>query len=250
MSGHSKWANIKHRKARTDAKKGKIFSKIVKEIIVATKAGGWDPSGNNRLRTAIEKAKAENVPNDNIEKAIKKGTGELKGENYEEFFYEGYGAGGVAVLVSVATDNRNRTASEVRHTFTKSAGRLGESGSVAWIFENKGLIAFDMDAVTEDTLIDVALNSGALDVATNEDDKMYEVYTDPGDFDTVKEAFDSNDLKYNLAETCLIPKNTIRVKGKEAKQVLRLMDELEDLDDVQSVSANFEISADEMEGST
>lgn len=247
MSGHSRWANIKHKKAKSDAKKGKVFTKLIKEVMVAAKMGGGDPAANPRLRTAIDNARGENVPSDNIERAIKKGAGELESVNYEEFFYEGYGAGGAAVLALVMTDNRNRTASEVRHTFAQYNGRMGEVGSVAWMFEKKGMFTFDMSTITEDKLMEAALDAGAEDVITNEDDKVFEVYAAPTDFHSVKDAFDKKGIKYTLAEISMIPKNTVRLEGKEANQVIRLMEELEDLDDVQSVYANFDIPAQEME---
>jgi YebC/PmpR family DNA-binding regulatory protein len=247
MAGHSKWANIKHKKAKSDARKGKLFAKLIKEIIVAAKVGGGNSAINARLRTAIEKAKCENVPGENIERAIKRGTGELEGTNYEEFFYEGYASGGAAVLVSVATDNRNRAASDVRYAFAKCGGKLGESGSVAWMFESRGLFTFDIDYISEDRLMEIAIEAGADDVATNIEDKIYEVYTSPVDFHRVKELFDKEKLKYNLAEISMIPKTSVHVEGSEARQVLRLMDELEDLDDVQNVFANFDVSPDEME---
>ena len=247
MSGHSRWANIKHKKAKSDVKKGKTFTKLVKEIIVAAKMGGGDPDGNPRLRTAIDKAKAANVPSDNIERAVKKGAGELEGVNYEEFFYEGYGPAGVALLVSVATDNRNRTAGDVRHIFTKCHGRLGESGSVAWMFEKKGMFVFDMGSVSEDKLMEIALEAGADDVITNDEDKVFEVYTAATGFHKVKEIFDAKGIKYTLSEISMIPKNIVRIEGKEALQVLRLMEELEDHDDVQAVYANFDIPQEDME---
>lgn len=246
MSGHSRWANIKHKKAKSDAKKGKVFTKLIKEVMVAAKMGGGDPSASPRLRTAIDKAKGENVPSDNIERAIKKGAGELEGVNYEEFFYEGYGAGGAAVLVLVMTDNRNRTASEVRHTFAQYNGRMGEAGSVAWMFEKKGMFTFDMSIIAEDKLMEAALDAGAEDVITNDEDKVFEVYTAPSYFHSVKDAFDKKGIKYTLAEISMIPKNTVRLEGKEANQVIRLMEELEDLDDVQSVYANFDIPSQEI----
>lgn len=247
MSGHSRWANIKHKKAKSDVKKGKAFTKLIKEVIVAAKMGGGDPDGNPRLRTAIDKAKASNVPSDNIERAVKKGAGELEGVQYEEFFYEGYGPGGVALLVSVATDNRNRTAGDVRHIFTKCHGRLGESGSVAWMFEKKGMFVFDMGSVSEDKLMEIALEAGADDVITNNEDKVFEVYTAAADFHKVKEIFDAKGMKYILSEISMIPKNIVRVEGKDAAQVLRLMEEIEDHDDVQAVYANFDIPKEEME---
>lgn len=245
MSGHSKWANIKHKKAKSDAKKGKVFTKLVKEIMVAAK-GGSDPSGNPRLRLAIDKAKAENVPADNIERAIKKGAGELQNVVYEEGTYEGYGPGGVAVIVNFMTDNRNRTASEVRHAFSSFGGSLGQSGSVAYMFEKKGLFTFDMGSITEDKLMEAALEAGAEDVTPNHDDKVFEVYTDPVEFHKVKTAFEAAGLKYSHSDIEMLPKNTIKVEGKTAQQVLRLLEELEELDDVQSVYANFDISAEEM----
>lgn len=247
MSGHSRWANIKHKKAKSDAKRGKVFTKLIKEIIVAAKMGGGDPDGNPRLRTAIDKAKASNVPSDNIERAVKKGAGELEGVNYEEFFYEGYGPAGVAMLVAVATDNRNRTAGEVRSVFTKGGGRLGESGSVAWMFEKKGMFTFATDSVAEDKLMEIAIDAGAEDVITNNEDKVFEVYTAAADFHKVKEIFDAKGLKYTLAEINMIPKNTVLVEGKDAQHVLRLMEELEDLDDVQNVYANFDMPQEEMD---
>ncbi|HHL39565.1 MAG TPA: YebC/PmpR family DNA-binding transcriptional regulator [Deltaproteobacteria bacterium] len=241
MAGHSKWANIKHKKARSDAKKGKIFSKLVKEIMVAAKMGGSDPASNPRLRAAIDRAKSENLPGENIERAIKKGAGELGDVNYEEGVYEGYAPGGVAVLVAFMTDNRNRTASEVRHVFSKAGGRLGESGSVAWMFDHRGLITFDIESVSEERLMEAALEAGADDVVRNDEDGVFEVYTSPSDFHDVKKAFDEMGLEYTMAELSMIPKNTVRVEGKTADQVLRLLDDLEDLDDVQNVYANFDI---------
>ncbi len=246
MAGHSKWANIKHRKARSDARKGKLFSKLVKEIMVAAKLGGSDPAANPRLRAAIDRAKSENLPADNIERAVKKGAGELEGVNYEEGVYEGYGPGGVAVLVRYMTDNKNRTISEVRHTFTKFGGRMGESGSVSWMFEKRGLFTFDINSVSEEALMEAALEAGAEDVVQNTEDGVFEVYTTPQDFHKVKEEFDRRGLKYTLAEVSMIPKSTVHVEGKEAAQVIRLVEELEDLDDVQEVFANFDIPAEEM----
>lgn len=245
MSGHSKWANIKHKKAKSDAKKGKVFTKLVKEIMVAAKNGS-DPSGNPRLRLAIDKAKAENVPADNIDRAIKKGAGELQNVVYEEGTYEGYGPGGVAVIVNFMTDNRNRTASEVRHAFSSFGGSLGQSGSVAYMFEKKGLFTFDMGSITEDKLMEAALEAGAEDVTPNQDDKVFEVYTDPVEFHKVKTALEAAGLKYSHSDIEMLPKITVKVEGKAAQQVLRLLEELEDLDDVQSVYANFDISAEEM----
>ncbi len=248
MSGHSKWANIKHKKAKSDAKKGKVFTKLVKEIMVAAKVGGSDPSGNPRLRAAIDNAKSENLPADNIERAIKKGAGELDSVNYEEGTYEGYGPGGVAVLVNFMTDNRNRTASEVRHAFASFGGSLGQSGSVGYLFEKKGFFTFEMDSITEERLMEAALEAGAEDVVANNEDRVFEVYTSPADFLKVKGAFDAAGVRYTLAETTMAPKTTVRVEGKTARQVLSLLEELEDLDDVQSVYANFDIPSEEMAG--
>lgn len=246
MSGHSKWANIKHKKAKTDAKKGKVFTKLVKEVMVAAKVGGSDISGNPRLRLAVEKAKAENLPADNIDRAIKKGAGELQGVTYEEGMYEGYGPGGVAVIVNFMTDNRNRTASEVRHAFTSFGGSLGQSGSVAWIFEKKGYFSFDIASITEDKMMEAALEAGAQDVVPNPEDGVYEVYTDPAEFNMVRVALDKAGLKYLSADITMVPKTTVKVEGKVAQQVLNLLEELEDLDDVQSVHANFDIPSHEM----
>jgi YebC/PmpR family DNA-binding regulatory protein len=247
MAGHSKWANIKHKKARSDAKRGKLFSKLVKEIMVAAKLGDVDPAANPRLRAAIDRAKVENLPGENIERAIKKGAGELEGINYEEGVYEGYGPGGVAVLVNFMTDNRNRTVSEVRRLFTKFGGRLGESGSVSWIFEKRGIFTFDIVSVEEERVMEAALEAGAYDVVRNEEDAVFEVYTDPTGFHKVKSAFDSMGLIYALSEISMIPTSTVHVEGGEAQKVLRFVEELEDLDDVQGVYANFDIPSEDME---
>ena len=245
MSGHSKWANIKHKKAKTDAKKGKVFTKLVREIMVAAKSGS-DISGNPRLRLAVENAKAENLPADNIDRAIKKGAGELANVHYEEGTYEGYGPAGVAVLVNFMTDNRNRTASEVRHAFSSFGGSLGQSGSVSYMFDKKGVFTFDMGAISEERLMEAALEAGAEDVVPNQDDRVFEVYTDPTDYARVRAAFDQAGVKYSHSDIEMIPKTTVKVEGKPAEQVLRLLEELEDLDDVQSVFANFDISSEEM----
>lgn len=248
MAGHSKWANIKHKKARSDAKRGKLFSKLVKEIMVAAKMGGGDPDGNPRLRTAIDRGKALSLPADNIERAIKKGSGELQGVSYEEGMYEGYGPGGVAVIISYMTDNKNRTVSEVRSAFTKHDGNLGESGSVGWIFEKKGFFIIPSEGLDEESLMDSALEAGADDVAENTDDGVFEVYCDPTEYHKVKDNFDKAGVKYSFSEITMIPKNTIHVEGKVANRLLRLLDVLEDLDDVQDVYANFEMSAEDMAG--
>lgn len=246
MAGHSKWANIKHKKAKTDAKRGKVFTKLVKEITVAARMGGSDPSANPRLRTAIEKGKAENLPADNIERAIKKGAGELDGVVYEEGMYEGYGPGGVAVLVAYMTDNKNRTVGEVRSLFTKSGGNLGESGSVSWMFEKKGLFIFGQDDVTEEALMDAALDAGAEDVVENGDDGVFEVYTEPTEYHKVMDALKEAGLQYRSSELTMNPTNTVDLDHKGGASIMRLLDALEDLDDVQDVYANFDISPEEM----
>jgi len=246
MSGHSKWHSIRHKKGATDAKRGKIFSKLIKEIIVAARLGGGDPTGNPRLRTAVAAAKAENMPKDNIERAIKRGTGELDGLNYEETIYEGYGPGGVAVLVEVMTDNRNRAAADVRYIFSKRGGSLGEAGCVAWMFHKKGLIVFDQNQISEDEILEVALDAGADDVVTTED--QFEVYTDLAAFESVKQAFDDRGLRYTMAEITMVPQNTVKLDDEsQAVQILKLMEAIEDSDDVQKVYANFDIPADVLE---
>jgi YebC/PmpR family DNA-binding regulatory protein len=245
MSGHSKWSTIKRKKGALDAKRGKIFTKLIKEITVAARMGGGDPESNPRLRAAIAGAKSENMPKDNIERAIKKGTGELEGVQYEELVYEGYGPGGVAVLVEILTDNKNRSIAEVRHIFSKHGGNLGENGCVSWMFDKKGLIAFSKDEVSEDDIMDIALDAGADDII--ESDKEFEVTSDPSNFIQVKEAFDKAGLSYLVAEIGMIPQNTIPLEGKDAEKMLKLMDALEDAEDVQNAYANFDISESIME---
>src|SRR3989304_2576799 len=245
MSGHSKWASIKHKKGALDAKRGKIFTKLIKEISVAARLGGGDPDGNPRLRTAILAAKAENMPRDNIDRAIKKGTGELEGIQYEELIYEGYGPGGVAMMLEVLTDNKNRTVADVRHIFSKQNGSLGEGGCVSWMFEKKGLILIDRNGVEEDRLIEVALDAGALDV--KDTGKEFEVTTDPSNFEEVKKAVEAAGFKYSYAELPMVSQSTVRLSGKEAEQMLKLMEGLEDSDDVTKVYANFDITDEEME---
>lgn len=245
MSGHSKWSSIKHKKGAADAKRGKIFTKIIREISVAARFGGGDPEGNPRLRTAIATAKSVNMPKDNIERAIKKGTGELEGAHYEESVCEGYGPNGVAILVELMTDNKNRTMAEIRHAFTKYNGNIGTANCVAWMFAKKGLIAFEKDKVDEETLMEVALDSGAEDI--NDEGTTLEVVTDPKNFETVKEALDKNNLKYLFAKIAMIPQNTVKLDAKEAEQTLKLMEALEDSDDVQNVYANFDIPDEIME---
>jgi len=239
MSGHSKWSSIKHKKGAADAKRGKIFTKLIREIMVAAKEGGGDPVGNARLRNAILAAKAENMPKDNITRAIKKGTGELEGANYEETLCEGYGPSGVAILVDILTDNKNRTMAEVRHAFTRCNGNIGSTGCVAWMFDKKGLFSFEKGKVDEEKLMEVALDAGAQDI--NDEESTIEVLTDPKDFEKVKEALDKHELTYSFAKVTMIPQNTVKLNEKEAEQNLKLVETLEDLDDVQNVHANFDI---------
>jgi YebC/PmpR family DNA-binding regulatory protein len=246
MSGHSKWSTIKRKKGATDAKRGKVFTKLIKEITVAARFGGGDPDANPRLRTAIAAAKSENMPKDNIERAIKKGTGELEGVAYEEVIYEGYGPGGAAVLVESLTDNKNRTVADVRHIFTKSGGNLGEAGCVAWMFDNKGFLVLEKSTVNEEVLMEVALEAGAEDI--RDEENIFEVITEPEDFDSVKKALDTKGLQCVVAEITMLPKTTVELEGKEAEQMLRLMDGLEDSDDVQKAYSNFDISDETLEG--
>jgi len=242
MSGHSKWSTIKHKKGAADAKRGKIFTKLIKEITVAARMGGGDPDSNPRLRTAVQGAKAENMPKDNIERAIKKGTGELEGVNYEEANYEGYGPGGAAVLVESLTDNKNRAVADIRHIFNKCGGNLGENGCVAWMFDKKGYIVFEEGAADEDQLMETALEAGAEDV--REDEGNLEVITAPQDFEAVKTAIDEAGLTYAVAEITMLPQTTVNLTGKEAEQMVRLMDGLEDSEDVQKVYTNADIPED------
>ena len=245
MSGHSKWSSIKHKKGAADAKRGKIFTKLIKEITVAARMGGGDPEGNPRLRTAIAAAKSENMPKENIARGIKKGTGELEGVSYEEASYEGYGPGGVAVLVDCLTDNKNRTVADIKHLFERHGGNLGEPGCVAWMFEQKGLMVFEKDKVDEEELFDLALEAGAEDV--REEETEFEVITAPSDFESVKQAIDDAGLSYTLAEVTKIPQNTVGVEGKKARQTLNLMQSIEDHDDVSHVYSNCDIPDDVME---
>jgi YebC/PmpR family DNA-binding regulatory protein len=244
MSGHNKWSTIKHKKGAADAKRGQVFTKLIKEITVAARLGGGDPEGNARLRAAMDKAKAENMPKDNIERAIKKGTGELEGVTYEEINYEGYGPGGVAVLVEVMTDNRNRSVSDIRSIFTKCNGNMGETGCVSWMFDKKGLIVFPK-AVDFDKLFEASLEAGADDV-TDEGEQI-EVITDPINFIEVRESLVKAGFKSDSAEVTMIPQTMVKLEGKQAENMLKLMDRLEDNDDVQNVYANFDISSEEME---
>jgi len=245
MSGHSKWASIKHKKGAVDAKRGKVFTKLIKEITVAARLGGKDPDSNSRLRVAVATAKAENMPKENIERAIKKGTGDLEGSNYEEVTYEGYGPGGVAVLIEVLTDNKNRAVADVRHLFERSGGNLGETGCVAWMFSKKGLIVFQKDQVEEEMLFELALEAGADDI--KEDEKELEVITEPSSFEQVKAAIENAEINYTFAEITMIPKTTVKIDDKHAQQMLTLMETLEDNEDVNHVYANFDISDEIME---
>lgn len=244
MSGHNKWSTIKHKKGAADAKRGKVFTKLIKEICVAAKLGGADLSANPRLRTAVDKAKAENMPKDNIERAIKKGAGGLEGVTYEEIVYEGYGPGGAAVLVEVMTDNRNRSVSEVRSIFTKNNGNMGEAGCVSWMFSQKGLISFDK-SIDFDQLFEAALEAGADDVT--EEDEQIEVITEPSAFIEVREALVAKGFKHVNAEITMIPQTQVVLEGKHAESMLKLMDKMEDCDDVQNVYSNFDISEEDME---
>lgn len=245
MSGHSKWSTIKRKKGANDAKRGQMFTKLIKEITIAARSGGGDPAGNPRLRSAILAAKAENMPKDNIDRAIKKGTGELEGAVYEEILYEGYGPGGVAILVEAMTDNKNRTVADIRHFFTKSGGNLGTSNSVAWMFDQKGTIAVDKEGMSEEELMELALEAGAEDVSDEGD--SFQILTAPEDFNEVLEKLEGK-VKFTEAGLSRIPKNTVAVtEEKTAQSLLRLLDNLEDHDDVQKVSANFDIADDIMD---
>lgn len=241
MSGHSKWATIKRKKAATDAKRGKVFTKYIKEIIVAARAGGGDQNANPRLRTAVLGAKSVNMPADNIERAIKKGTGELEGVNYEEVTYEGYGPGGIAILIESLTDNRNRTTGEIRHILTKAGGRMAEAGAVQWMFHAKGQVAVPRAAVDEDTLIELALDAGAEDVTTDDPDH-YEITTPLAQLEAVKAALAKKGITPSSAEVAKVPQSTIALSEKDAEQALKLMEALEDHDDVQRISSNLDIA--------
>jgi YebC/PmpR family DNA-binding regulatory protein len=241
VSGHSKWSQIKHKKGQTDAKRGKTFTKIVKEISIAARLGGGDPDGNPRLRTAVEKAKEVNMPHDNIKKAIMKGTGELPGVAYEEYVYEGYGPAGVALMIEVMTDNKNRTLPEIRHVLAKTGGSLGETGCVSWMFDKKGYILVSKSKASEDTVMSIALDAGAEDMKNDPDEENYEIITAPEDFTKVKDAMEKADIPIASAEVSMLPKNYVVLDEKAAEQMVRLMDGLEDNDDVQNVYANFDI---------
>jgi YebC/PmpR family DNA-binding regulatory protein len=244
MSGHSKWASIKHKKGVADAKRGKVFTKIIREIAVAARAGGGDPDKNPRLRKAIQDAKNANMPADNVKRAVLKGTGQLEGVSYEEAIFEGYGPGGVAIYLTVLTDNRNRTVSEIRHIFTKNGGQIGTQGCVAFRFKRGGYIDIEKTAVAEDKLMDLALNAGAVDI-TDEGD-TWEVITTPDNFDAIVEAIKKAGIEIVDSTNGYIPEDYTKVEGKQAHQTLKLVEELEDHDDVQTVSANFDISPEDL----
>ncbi len=246
MSGHSKWHTIKHKKGALDAKRGKIFTKLIKEITVAARTGGsGDPDANARLRKAVNDAKAQNMPNDTIDRAIKRGTGELEGVAYEEITYEGYGPNGVAVMVETMTDNRNRTVAELRHIFSKNGGNLGEAGSVAWMFDKKGYIVVDKAAKSEDELFEIITEAGADDIQDEGD--VFEILTAPENFETVNSAIKSAGIQPQAAEVSMIPQNYIHLEGSDAKTMMKLYDALDDNDDVQKVYANFDIDESEMD---
>src|SRR5579884_496722 len=244
MSGHSKWATIKHKKAATDAKRGKIFTRLIKEIQIAARSGG-DPDGNPRLRTAITAAKAVSMPSDNIKKAVMRGTGELEGGQIDEIMFEGYGPGGAAVIVNVATDNRNRTVSEIRHVFSKNGGNLGEHNSVAWMFERKSQILIERDKAEEDQLMNIVLDAGADDLRDQEDN--WEVLSPPENHEAVLQALQNAGIATASAEIALVPKNLVKLEGKNAQGMLRLSEALEEHDDVQSVYSNFDVDEKEIE---
>jgi YebC/PmpR family DNA-binding regulatory protein len=239
MSGHSKWSSIKHKKGITDSRRGKIFTKLIKEITVAARMGGGDINSNPRLRTAVQAAKSENMPKENIERAVKKGTGELEGVFYEESIYEGYGPGGAAVYIESVTDNKNRAVADIRHILNKAGGNLGSNGCVAWMFEKKGYIVVENQSVDEDALMEVTIDAGAEDV--REDNGNYEIITAPKDFEAVKTAIDKASIHYIVAEITMFPQSTVNLQGKEAEQMLSLMETLEDCDDVQKVYTNADI---------
>ncbi len=239
MSGHSKWSTIKHKKGAADKKRGKIFTKLIKEITVAARMGGGDPEANPRLRHALNAAKAQNMPKDNFDRAIKKGTGDLEGVNYEEILYEGYGPGGVAVLVECLTDNKNRTIADVRYIFNKAGGNVGTDGCVAWMFDKKGLISVSKEDSDEDTLMEVALDAGAEDIKDEGD--VFEIITEAEDFDAVKDAVDQAEISCQMAEITMLPQNLSEVSPKEAEQVIRFMDALDDCDDIQKFYTNADI---------
>jgi YebC/PmpR family DNA-binding regulatory protein len=244
MSGHSKWHSIKHKKGAIDAKRGRMFTKVIKEITIAARIGGGDADGNPRLRKAVADAKELNMPADNIKRAIMKGTGELEGGQLDELTYEGYGPSGVALIVQVVTDNRNRTVSEIRHVFSKNGGNMGESGSVSWMFSKKGYIAVEKKKADEEALMTLAIDAGADDFAS--DESIYEIYTSPDSFDAVLTAVKGKGIEPMTAEVSMIPTNYVKVEGKAAQQVVKLMEALDDHDDVQHVYGNFDIEESEL----
>jgi YebC/PmpR family DNA-binding regulatory protein len=244
MSGHSKWHSIKHKKGALDAKRGKLFTKFIKEITVAARTGGGDVEGNARLRKAIFDAKAGNMPNDTIDRAVRRGTGEEEGVSYEEITYEGYGPGGVALLIQSLTDNRNRTVAEIRHAFSKNGGNLGESGSVGWMFEKKGYIVVEKAAKAEDELFELVIEAGADDL--RDDEENFEIITAPENFDKVLAAIKTAGIEPQMAEVEMVPQTYVKLEGQDARQMLKLMETLEDHDDVQKVSANFDINEADM----
>jgi YebC/PmpR family DNA-binding regulatory protein len=244
MSGHSKWSTIKRKKAAADAKRGKIFTQLIRELTMAARLGGADPGANPRLRLAIDNARSQNMPRDNIERAIKKGSGDLEGESYEEVVYEGYGPGGVAMMVETVTDNRNRTVSDIRHLFGKYGGNLGATGCVSYLFETKGVLVFDTTDADSVRLMEAAIEANALDV--EEDESLVEVQTAPEGFESVKQALRAAGFEPQSAELTRTATSTVRIEGSEAQSMLRLYEELDDLDDVKSVHANFDISEEEM----
>jgi YebC/PmpR family DNA-binding regulatory protein len=246
MSGHSKWASIKHKKGAVDAKRGKAFTKLIKELTVAARMSGSDPNFNPRLRTAIVAAKAANMPKDNIDRAIKKGSGDVEGFHYEDNIYEGYGPAGVALMVEVLTDNRNRTVADIRYILSRNSGRLGETGCVSYLFEKRGIISVEKDGTDEDALMAEALEAGALDVS--DEGSTFDVVTEPSDFEAVRDALEKKGLSISSASVTMLPKNSIALTGKDAERMLRLMDALEDNEDVQNVYANFDIPDEVMEG--
>ncbi len=239
MSGHSKWSTIKRKKGANDAARGKLFTKLIREITIAAKSGGGDVEANPRLRTAVEKAKANSMPKDNIDRGIKKGIGDLDGVKYEEFTYEGYGPGGVALMVHCLSDNRNRTTADVRHSFTKYGGNLGETGCVGYLFDRRGVFTFDAEKVEEEIIMEAAIEAGAEDI--KEEDGDWVVYTDPVDFETVREKLNKIDLSDPDAEITMVPQTTLTLTGKAASSALKLVDLLEENDDVQNVYTNFDI---------
>jgi YebC/PmpR family DNA-binding regulatory protein len=246
MSGHSKWATIRRKKEKTDAARGRLFTKLIREIAAAARIGGGDPAGNPRLRTAVDAARSANMPSENIERAIKKGTGELPGTHYEEMIFEGYGPGGVAILLETLTDNKNRTTAEVRHIFSKYGGRLGEAGCVSWMFEQKGLVAVPKSTCSEDDLLALVMDAGAEDLRSDDED-VFEIISDPSDLERIKDTLEGAGLSWDRAELTRVPQRLVPVDEKNAEQLLRLMSFLEDQEDVQHTFANFDIPEEVLE---